>query len=74
MYIELKELEGGWFDVILGLKTEDLDELIERLKMLKKDKKKVFHLINKFKEDKGISDVEFYMTTEYSWSRFCELE
>lgn len=61
MKIEISELNAGWFRIVLGLKTEDVDEMIMMLKTLKKDKKKRFHLINKFKEESGVSDFEFFV-------------
>jgi hypothetical protein len=53
----LEDWKNGWCGVELGLLKEDIDPLIELLKMLKQDPDQHFHLTSDYKGPGGLGDL-----------------
>ncbi|MGD8255665.1 MAG: hypothetical protein PVJ11_08640 [Syntrophobacterales bacterium] len=61
MYVELEDLKTGWYQIFCGLRDHEIDILIERLTLLKKNKDQHFHITSNYEGDSGIADIEFYI-------------
>ncbi|OFZ45770.1 MAG: hypothetical protein A2381_15085 [Bdellovibrionales bacterium RIFOXYB1_FULL_37_110] len=64
MFVKLEELDSGWAEVSIGLKKEEIDILINNLKMLKEDITQHFHCSSDYERDKGLGHIEFYLDEE----------
>ena len=66
MRLEIESINDSWADIAIVIERGEIDGLIERLHNLKSGGH--FHIVNKFKEVRGISDVEFSLqgTSELS--------
>ena len=60
MNVELEDYETGWYGIKIGIKESEIDIMIERLKSLKKEKDRHFHLSSSFEEEGGVADIEFF--------------
>lgn len=63
MQADLDDFKTGWYGVLLGLKEEEIDHLVEALQDLKRYKTH-FHFRGDFKGDGGIGDIELYYQTD----------
>jgi len=61
MHVQLEDWKNGWHGVLLGLSSEDIDALIERLKMLKAEPDQHFHLSSTFQGDGGVGDITVFI-------------
>jgi hypothetical protein len=57
MHSKLEDWKNGWFGVELGFSKEEIDRLIERLRMIQNDPDQHFHLSSDYKGDGGIGDI-----------------
>ncbi len=63
MRSEIEDFKTGWYGISLGLKPDEIDQLIIALQELKK-RKNHFHLRSDLKGSGGIGDIELYLQTE----------
>lgn len=59
MKADLEDFGTGWCGIHVGLKSNEIDQLIAALHELKKEKTH-FHFRSSFEGDSGIGDVEIY--------------
>lgn len=55
----IEDFGTGWFGVEIGLKEEEIDQLVAALQSLKKEKTH-FHLRSEFEGSGGVGDIQFY--------------
>ncbi len=58
MNVEFEDFGTGWIQVFLALKEDDIDSLIEMLKMLKDSPESHFHLASDYEGESGVGDIE----------------
>ncbi len=61
MNIEIEDFNTGWFGLKIGLKLEDIDNLIKRLELLKQSAEKHFHIFSDYEGHGGVGDIELYV-------------
>ena len=61
MHTELEDWNNGWYGVLLGISAEEIDVLIERLKMLKAEPDQHFHLSSTYEGSGGLGDITIYV-------------
>ena len=61
MHTKLEDWKNGWFGVELGVCPDEIDSIIERLQMLKKDHDQHFHISSDYKGSGGIGDITVYV-------------
>jgi hypothetical protein len=61
MHSTLEDWKNGWFGVQLGLKKEEIDRVIELLRMLKHEPDQHFHFSSDYKGTGGLGDIEFFV-------------
>ena len=61
MHTELEDWKNGWYGVQLGITAEEIDVLIERLRMLKEEPDQHFHLTSTYKDGGGVGDITVYV-------------
>jgi len=57
MYSELEDWKNDYFGIELGLSSNEIDELIELLKMIKADPEQHFHISSDYKGKGGVGDI-----------------
>ena len=57
MRTELEDWKNGWYGTQLALRAEEIDVLIERLRMLKAEPDQHFHLSSDYKGGGGLGDI-----------------
>ncbi|MBL0380060.1 MAG: hypothetical protein JKP90_10420 [Desulfofustis sp. PB-SRB1] len=62
MFVEIEDFKTGWFGVSIGLKNDEIEQLIERLRLLHNGSSSHFHLTNNNGEAGGIYDIEIYVS------------
>lgn len=67
MEASVEDFGTGWYGVRIGLKADDIDELIVALRALKQEKTH-FHLRSDFEGDGGVGDVEMYLQSDEEFS------
>ena len=63
MYVNLEDFKTGWYGMSITLSTEDIDQLIKNLKVLKDNKEKHLHFFSDYEGNGGVGDVAFYHNT-----------
>jgi hypothetical protein len=63
MNADLEDFKTGWYGLTIGLKAQEIDELIRTLEELKKYKSH-FHFRSDYEGDGGIGDIEVYFEKE----------
>ena len=63
MNADLEDFKTGWFGLFIGLKSQEIEELIGALEDLKKYKSH-FHFRSTFEGNGGIGDIEVYYEEE----------
>jgi hypothetical protein len=61
MNIEIEDFMTGWFGLTIGLKPEDIENLIKRLELLRQDAERHFHIFSDCEGPGGVGDIEFYV-------------
>ena len=61
MHTELEDWKNGWYGLQLGLTTNEIDVLIERLQMLKVEPDQHFHLSSTYQGGGGLGDITVYI-------------
>lgn len=61
MHAKLEDWKNDWYGVQLGLTMEEIDLLIERLRMLKADPEQHFHLSSTYQGTGGLGDITIYV-------------
>jgi hypothetical protein len=61
MNIEIEDFKTGWIGLKIGLKPEDIDNLIKRLELLKQGAEKHFHIFSDYEGPIGVGDIELYV-------------
>jgi len=65
MIVEIEDFKTGWFGIGIGLKSDEIDQLIELLKMIKADPEQHFHISSPdYTGDGGVGDIEIYIQNE----------
>ena len=59
MKADIEDFKTGWYGITLGLNDAEIDQLINTLVALKKEKTH-FHFRSEFKGEGGIGDIELY--------------
>ena len=57
MHSSIEDWKNGWQGIELALAPEEIDKLIELLKMLKADHEQHFHISSDYKESGGIGEI-----------------
>ena len=63
MQAEIEKYKSGWYGLTLGLKTNEIEQLITALQNLKENKNH-FHFRSEFGGEDGVGDIEFYYQAE----------
>lgn len=61
MKVHLEDFKNTWYEVSLGVKKAEIDNLIEKLRDLKGGNIDHFHITNNFEGEGGIGDIEIYL-------------
>lgn len=61
MHTKVEDWKNGWFGVELGLAPDEIDQLIDRLAMLKTDHAQHFHITSDYKAAGGLGDIMVYV-------------
>jgi hypothetical protein len=61
MHSKFEDWKNNWFGVQLGISKEEIDPLIDLLKMLKKEPDQHFHLSSDYKGTGGLGDITIYV-------------
>jgi hypothetical protein len=61
MRTKLDDWKNGWFGVDLAIAKEEIEPLIELLKMLKDDPDQHFHLSSDYKGSGGVGSITVYL-------------
>jgi len=64
MNIDLEDFKTGWFGITVGIKTSEIDILIEGLTKLKGNEGQHFHARSDCSGNGGVADIEFYLEAE----------
>lgn len=64
MIVEMEDWKNGWFGLGIGLKPNEIDELIQLLQMIKNDHEQHFHISSEYKGEGGVGDIEVYVQEE----------
>ncbi len=59
MQSEIEDFKTGWYGISLGVKSDEIDQLIAALQKMKKEKTH-FHFRSDFEGTGGIGDIELY--------------
>ena len=59
--VKLEDWKNGWFGISMGIDSDEIDRLIELLKMIKGDPDEHFHLSSDYKGTGGVGDIEISM-------------
>ena len=62
MQADFEDFKTGWYGITLGLKSEEIDELIVALQDLTREKTH-FHFRSDFEGKPGIGDIAIYYQT-----------
>ena len=60
MYVELEDFKTGWYQIYVGIRKNEIAQLIDFLKELQQDESKHFHIFSDYEREGGIGDIEFY--------------
>jgi hypothetical protein len=60
MKVHLEDFKNTWYEISLGVKKAEIDNLIEKLHDLKGCKIDHFHITNNFEGEGGIGDNDRY--------------
>ena len=61
MHTALEDWKNGWYGVHLGISADEIDILIERLRMLKAEPEQHFHLSSTYQGSGGLGDITVYV-------------
>lgn len=62
MEANLEDFKTGWFGLQVGLKAQEIDQIIDLLKQVKNRELDHFHARSDFNDPReGIGDIEFYL-------------
>jgi len=61
MKVHLDDFGNNWYEISLGAKEAEIDNLIEKLNDLKGCKIDHFHITNNFEGEGGVGDIEIYL-------------
>ncbi|MBI5747839.1 MAG: hypothetical protein HZA00_01850 [Nitrospinae bacterium] len=64
MHIELEKFKTGWYEIFIGIQEDEIDTLIENLRLLKTNKDQHFHISSDYEGEGGIGEIEFYVQEE----------
>jgi hypothetical protein len=59
MKADIEDFKSGWYGLTLGMKSDEIDDLISALKNLKENKNH-FHFRSEFEGVGGVGDIEIY--------------
>ena len=63
MIVDLEDFKTGWYGITIGLNSDEISRLINRLNDLKEHKNH-FHFRSDVKGKGGVADIEFYVCDE----------
>ena len=63
MHVEIEDFKTGWYGLTIGLKKNEINQLISALKALQK-KDNHFHIRGDYNGPGGVGDIEFYIQDE----------
>jgi len=61
MHSKLEDWKNNWFGVQLGISKDEIDRIIDLLKMLKEEPDQHFHLSSDYKDTGGLGDITIYV-------------
>jgi hypothetical protein len=61
MHTDIEDWKNGWFGIDLGLRREEIADLIQSLNMLINEPDQHFHLDSNYKGTGGIGQITFYV-------------
>lgn len=64
MRVEIEDWKNGWSGISVGLDLNEIDCLVDLLKMIKDDPDQHFHISSDYKETGGIGDITFFIKAE----------
>jgi len=59
MEVKIEDFKTGWYGITVGLKDDQIDKIINALKLLKKSKDH-FHFRSNYVGEGGVGDIEFF--------------
>lgn len=59
MRFRLEDWHNGWYEVEVCLRSDEIDEFIDRLRMVQADPEQHFHLNSDFSGDGGVGKLTF---------------
>jgi len=64
MYVKIEDWKNGWCGISIGIDPDEIDHLIERLKMIKENPDQHFHISSDYKATGGVGDIEISAGSE----------
>lgn len=64
MHVKIEDWRNGWSGISVGLDPDEIDSLIDLLKMIKNDPDQHFHIASDYKEGGGVGDIEISIRSE----------
>lgn len=64
MKIIFKNFKNTWYEITLGLKKNEIEGLIEKLRDIQNGDIDHLHISNNFEGEGGIGDIEIYLQDE----------
>jgi hypothetical protein len=61
MHVAIEDWKNGWSGISVGIDPDEIDHLIELLKMIKKDPDQHFHISRDYKGTGGVGDIEVFI-------------
>ena len=64
MHVAIEDWKNGWYGISVGIDPDEIDRLIELLKMIKEDPDQHFHISSDYKGTGGVGDIEISIRSE----------
>ena len=64
MHVAIEDWKNGWSGISVGIDPDEIDRLIELLKMIKEDPDQHFHISSDYKGIGGVGDIEISIRSE----------
>ena len=64
MYVDIEDWRNGWYGIGIGLKSDEIDLLIDLFQIIKRDPEQHFHISSEYGGKGGVGDIEIYIKEE----------
>jgi hypothetical protein len=61
MRADVEDFKTGWYQLYLGMTVEEIDQLIQLLRLLQQNQTQHFHLFSDYQEEGGLGEIELYV-------------